>query len=63
MAANQGKNNYHFDKEKFVQAGLKFILKNHTQDGGCQIKKTEYDRYDDDEDEAADGGKYMQNLH
>jgi len=28
MAANYGKSNFRFDKEKFVQAGMKFVLKN-----------------------------------
>lgn len=61
MAANQGQNNYQFDKQKFVQAGMKFVLKNPVQDGGCKIKKDDYD----DDDEKEDGGiqKYMQNLH
>ena len=40
----------HFDKEKFVQASMKFVLKNPIQDGGCQLttdaEKQENENYD-----------------
>lgn len=64
LAANQ---KYHFDKEKFVQAGMKFILKNPVQDGGCLIKRIGPGNEDADDNEeiheTEDGAnRYMANF-
>lgn len=37
MAKGRGNYDYEFDKEKFVQASMKFVLKNPVEDGGCKI--------------------------
>ena len=49
------RNNY-FDKESFVQAAMKFILRNPKEDGGCWIK-SDYDEIDDFSTEG-----YLQNF-
>lgn len=64
LAANQNNYNYNFDKEKFVQAGLKFVLKNPMQDGGCKIKKnstdqTEFEENDENCEDDESTGQYL----
>lgn len=59
---------YYFNKDKFVQASMKFVLKNLVEDGGCLIKRQDTDskQNEDDygeEDTNASQGLYLQNLH
>jgi hypothetical protein len=41
---------------------MKFVLKNPNQDGGCKIKKGK-EKDEEEGEEVAEAGRYLQNLH